>query len=119
MSWDAWVAPLMPTFKAAAIFGLDGGVWVNKGITADARKLATLFKTPSPAFAEGITINGTKYLCVKADDASVYGKKGPGGCCAVKSAKAIIVGVYDENTTAGNAANAIEKLCQSLKDAGF
>ena len=123
MSWDAWVAPLIPTFKAAAIFGLNGAPWANRGVNASPAEVKTALSLfvdgASPAFANGITIAGVKYLCVKADSSSVYGKKGAEGCVLIKTKQAMVVGVYGENTSAGNAANAAEKLADSLRGSGY
>lgn len=76
--------------------------------------IVSTFKTPSNAFASGITVNGVKYLAVKADERSLYGKKGNGGVVIVKTGQAVVVGVYDEKLQPGNAALIVEKLADYL-----
>jgi len=62
---------------------------------------------------------GVKYFALKADDRSVYGKKGSAGCITVKTNKAILVGVYDETQQPGAAANIVEKVADYLINSGY
>lgn len=50
-----------------------------------AKTLANLFKNPNDAYANGISLAGIKYLAIKADNQSIYGKKGAGGVVTVKT----------------------------------
>jgi len=81
--------------------------------------LANNFKNPSAAQGTGITAGGVKYLTLKADDRSIYGKKGTGGIVTVKTAQAVIVGVYKEGTQPGAAANTFEKVADYLIENGY
>lgn len=74
--------------KAGAIFGLAGGKWACSGgfnITdAEAAAFVKGFSDTNGIRANAPTIAGEKYLIIKADDQSIYGKKGKEGCVAVK-----------------------------------
>lgn len=63
----------------AAILGQQGGVWASSaGYTLSTEEQANLCKIhndPAAAQANGIHAAGQKFLCIRADDRSVYGKK--------------------------------------------
>ena len=107
----------------AAILGHDGSTWATSAgfaVSADeAKKLFSGFTDASGLRASGIYLAGQKYLTLRADDRSIYGKKGAAGCICVKTGKAILVGVYDENTQPGQAANVVEKLADYLIEQSF
>jgi len=77
------------------------------------------FKDPASVFASGITIDGVKYLGIKADARSLYGKKGTAGVVVVKTGQAILIGVYNETAQPGNATNTVEKLADYLIENGY
>jgi len=110
-------------FIKGAILGADGSTWATSSgfavSPAEGKALSDLFKTPANAFSNGINIAGIKYLAVKADERSIYGKKGTGGICTVKTGQAIVVGVYDDKLPAGSAANVAEKLADYLIENGY
>jgi len=126
MSWQAYVDNNLIGTKCiskAAIHGHDGGKWATSGgftVSADeAKKLIAGFKDPSGLRANGITVHGIKYLTLKTDDRSIYGKKGATGIICVKTGKSVLIGVYDENTQPGQAANVVEKLADYLIEQGY
>jgi len=81
--------------------------------------IGTLFKNPADVFAKGVTVNGVKYMGIKGDDRSIYGKKGATGVVLVKTGQCILVGYYDETKQPGNAALAAEKLADYLLENGY
>jgi len=125
MSWQAYVDDQLVKAGMAkgALLGHDGNTWATSaGFTVTPQEgaaLAALFNTPQNAFTAGINIAGTKYLAVKADNRSIYGKKGTGGIVTVKSGQALIIGVYDDKLQPGNAANVAEKLADYLIEQGY
>jgi len=126
MSWQSYVdEQLVGTgnISKAAIIGLDGNAWAQSAGFAlkagEGAKLAALFKKPTDAFAQGITVDNTKYLAIKADERSIYGKKGAGGVVTVKTGQSVLIGVYNETIQPGNAATAVEKLADYLIGAGY
>ena len=126
MSWQTYVDSNLVGSKSvskAAIFGHDGSKWAASAgfnVTADeAKKLFAGFKDANTVRANGVFLSGVKYLTLRADDRSIYGKKGAAGAICVKTGKAILIGVYDENTQPGQAANVVEKLADYLIEQGY
>lgn len=100
MSWQAYVdSNLVGTghVSQGAIYGINGGEWaksagfqVSKTFTRDEKtnlvnmqqvqpaelqEITAAYANPDTARANGIHINGTKYLLLRADERSIYGKK--------------------------------------------
>eukprot|EP01097_Dermamoeba_algensis_P002568 TRINITY_DN2022_c0_g2_i2.p1 TRINITY_DN2022_c0_g2~~TRINITY_DN2022_c0_g2_i2.p1 ORF type:complete len:140 (-),score=27.25 TRINITY_DN2022_c0_g2_i2:63-437(-) len=124
MSWESYCVQLTDQgMVGAAILGADGSLWSSSKTLAlkpgEGPALANLFKNPSNVFANGITIAGEKYMGIKGDQQSIYGKKGKGGIATAKTGQAIIVGRYDETLQPGNAANIVEKLADYLRENGY
>lgn len=59
-------------------------------------------------------MNGVKYLAIKADARSIYGKKGEGGVICVLIEKVLLIGIYDKNLRAGDAASIMENLADQI-----
>jgi profilin len=121
MSWQAYVDDsLVGTghVKKAIILGHDGNVWATTpgfSIKPDeAKKLIAAFNDPSGALSSGVFLASTKYMTLKADNRSVYGKKGATGFCAVKTGLAVLVALYDESIQPGQCATVTEKLADYL-----
>ena len=126
MSWQNYVDSNLVgsgNLSSAAIIGLDGAVWAkHSGLdikAGEAAALPKLFANPGNAQAAGITFGGLKYLTLRADERSIYGKKGAGGIVLVKTGKAILVGIYGEGLQPGNATNVVEKLADYLIENGY
>jgi len=126
MSWQTYVDQNLVGTKAvakAAILGHDGNKWAaTAGFNVSAeegKKLFQAYKDPSGIRAQGIHLAGSKYLALRADDRSVYGKQGAGGVITVKTNKAILIGVYDDKSQPGQAANVVEKLADYLIEQGY
>ena len=126
MSWQAYVDDsLVGTghVTKAAILGHDGSTWATSAgfniSQAEAKALYQAFNDASGIFASGIKIEGNKYMTIKADSRSVYGKKGAGGCACVKTTQAILVGMYDENIQPGQCSSVVEKLADYLIESGY
>lgn len=93
-----------------------------KGFACKADEVKTLvgaFRDPTGIRANGIHLAGVKYFALKADDRSIYGKKGSAGCITVKTGKAVLIGIYDETQQPGAAANVVEKVADYLINSGF
>eukprot|EP00727_Mastigamoeba_balamuthi_P010639 m51a1_g6198 putative profilin i (128) ;mRNA; f:105585-106389 len=127
MSWQAYVdQQLVATglVSEAAILGLDGNVWAksaNFNLKAgEGAKLASNFKDAASVQGSGIFVNGNKYMTLRADGQSIYGKKaGAGGVVTVKTKQAVLVGVYAEGLQAGSAANVVERLGDYLRENNY
>ncbi|ELR13784.1 profilin [Acanthamoeba castellanii str. Neff] len=75
--------------------------------------------SPDAVRANGLNLAGVKYLCIKADDRSVYAKKNATGVCCVKTSKAVLIALYDEKVQPGQCANVVEKLADYLIAQGY
>jgi profilin len=56
---------------------------------------------------------------LRADDRSIYGKKGSDGIICVKTKQGLIVSIYGQNMIAGDAAKAVEGLADYLISVGY
>jgi len=126
MSWQAYVDQnLVGTgrIQQAAIIGLDGNTWATSAgfavAPAEGKKVSGAFVNPSDIIASGVVLNNVKYLALRYDNRSIYGKKGPGGCVLVKTKQAILIGIYGEGTQPGDATNIVEKLGDYLISVGY
>lgn len=77
------------------------------------------YKDNAKAFSSGFHIAGTKYLTIKADDRSLYGKQGKAGIIIVKTKQAMLIAYHPETVTAGAAAYTVEKLADYLISVGY
>ena len=91
--------------------------------TTEIGALIKAFTDASGIRANGLHIGGVKYIALKADDRSVYGKKvkyfykvvqGAGGVVCVKTKQAVLIGVYDEPIQPGEATKVVEGLADYL-----
>ena len=107
----------------AAIFGLDGNKWAGSAgfnvSTAEVKPLIAAFDTKNQAGIttlrnNGLTLNATKFIILKADDRSIYGKKGATGVVCVKTNKAVIISFYNEKIQPGTSAAVTEKIADYL-----
>lgn len=61
-----------------------------------------------------------KYQVVKADDGSIYGKKGRGGAICVKTSTMVVIGIYNADLQSdGQAASIVEKLGDYFREQGY
>ena len=122
--WTAYSDNLLQSgfFKQSFVLGTNGSIAGYSGAVTisqqDAIAIAGIFANPQNAFAGGIPCGGVKYVCIRSDGASLYGKKDKAGCCFAKCNTVIIGGVYDDPVQPGQATNAVEKLAQYLRDVG-
>ncbi|KAI3640767.1 hypothetical protein MIR68_001645 [Amoeboaphelidium protococcarum] len=121
MSWQAYVDQnLVGTQKVtkAAIHGLDGTPWATSaGFSVkpdEVKNIVKAFSDASGIRASGLHVAGEKYIAIKTDDRSVYGKKGACGVCCVKTKQAVLIGVYDDKIQPGEAAKIVEALADYL-----
>jgi len=127
MSWQAYVdTSLVGTHDVdkAAIFNIDGNsVWATSpGFTIsppEMHEVIACYKDNAKAFSSGFHIAGTKYLTIKADDRSLYGKQGKVGIIIVKTKQAMLIAHHPETVQAGVAANTVEKLADYLIGVGY
>ncbi|KAH9896774.1 profilin [Cubamyces lactineus] len=126
MSWQAYVdTNLVGSGKIvkAAIVGLAGGVWAASAgytLSADEQKaIVSAFNNPDEARAHGIRLAGQKFLTLRADDRSIYGKKAADGCILVKTKQAVLVAEYAAPIQAPEATPVVEGLADYLIGVGY
>ncbi|KAI9890124.1 MAG: profilin, required for normal timing of actin polymerization in response to thermal stress [Vezdaea aestivalis] len=128
MSWQGYVDSLKGSgLEKVAIFSADGtSPWATSpGFNITPSELQTViasFTDDSPIKkiqGEGFHIDGEKLMTLKADDRSVYGKKGKEGIVIVKTKQAILIGYYTEKTQPGAAANTVETMADYLISLGY
>ncbi|KAF9352881.1 profilin, required for normal timing of actin polymerization in response to thermal stress [Mortierella sp. NVP85] len=127
MSWQEYVdKQLIGTGKVvkAGIYGHDGSPWAIskdfKVTVAEVGVLNAAFDNISNIAANGIFIEGEKYLFVRQADVNIiYGRKGTDPIIAVKTGQTIIIGVGDEQRVAGDLNGVVEGLATYLIGCGY
>merc|ERR1712070_1088238 len=132
MSWQAYVdQSLVGTgnLDKAAIFNNEGNsVWAaTQGFTVspqEMQEVVTAYKDPGTdgvkqVQSTGLHIAGDRFVVLKADERSIYGKKGREGVVIVKTTQAILVTHYPETVQPGAAANTVEQLADYLIKVGY
>ncbi|KIX02828.1 uncharacterized protein Z518_08771 [Rhinocladiella mackenziei CBS 650.93] len=111
----------------AAIFNAEGNsVWATSpgfNVTpAEMQEVVGAYKDtsqPKKVQSTGLHIAGQKYIVIKADETSLYGKKGREGVVIVKTKQALLITHYPETIQPGTAANTVEKLGAYLVGVGY
>jgi len=130
MSWQAYVdTSLVGTgnLDKAAIFNSEGNsVWATSAgfsvSAAEMQTVVTAYKDTADVKkvqSEGLHIAGERFVVIKADDRSIYGKKGREGVVIVKTTQALLVTHYPESVQPGVAANTTEQLGDYLIKMGY
>lgn len=68
---------------------------------------------------EGFRIATEKFVTLKSDERSLYGKKGKEGIVVVKTQQAILVAHYPETVQPGSAATTVEQLGDYMIRLGY
>lgn len=109
--------------KAALYSKAGDSVWAQSpGFDIAATEVAELskgFENAAPLQANGLFIQQQKYVCIKADDRSIYGKQGSDGIIAVRTKQALVIAHYNANLQPGAATNYVEKLADYLISVGY
>ncbi|XP_038051036.1 profilin-1A-like [Patiria miniata] len=144
MSWDAYKDSLDSYYVAeiqkrgekgpsqlthAGIFGLaDGNPWMSTNkkwsIAASAGEIKTIVsaftQAQNPLGATGIKLGPMKFMYLRNDDTTVYGKKkGIGSLCIYKSKTALLIVIASEAAQAGDVNSATMKLGEYLTKSGM
>ncbi|TKA32008.1 hypothetical protein B0A50_01254 [Salinomyces thailandicus] len=132
MSWQAYVdQSLVGTgnLDKAAIFNSEGNsVWATSaGFTVSPQEMQEIVTAYKDKGSEGVKqvqstglhVAGERFVVLKADDRSIYGKKGREGVVIVKTTQAILVTHYPETVQPGVAANTVEQLADYLVKVGY
>ncbi|RJE24729.1 hypothetical protein PHISCL_02938 [Aspergillus sclerotialis] len=98
-------AILSPDFSGVEAASKDFNI-PQQEVTA----LASAFSDSNHALQNGFVIGGDKFLAIRADDRSLYGKKGKEGVVVVRAASCVIVAHHPETIQTTNAATVVENL---------
>jgi len=130
MSWQAYVdTSLVGTgdVDKAAIFNTEGtSVWATspnfKVSPQEIAEVVGAYKdtsAPKKVQSTGLHIAGEKYVVLRADETSLYGRKGRTGVVIVKTKQALLIAHYPETVQPGVATNTVEKLGEYLTSVGY
>ncbi|KAG2222116.1 hypothetical protein INT45_007552 [Circinella minor] len=128
MSWQQYVDEnLIGTgnVSQAGIFGLkDGSPWATSPSfevkSSDIKKIIAGFHDQGISLhMSGIHVAGVMYSVIKADNLSIYGKKGTSGVCIAKTEQCLVIGVYKEGIEIGNCAKTVEQMADFLRQKNY
>ncbi|CEJ84345.1 Putative Profilin [[Torrubiella] hemipterigena] len=126
MSWQAYIDTSLVGSghidKAAIIDAAGASSWAASAgftlkpeeMTAIANILSGNAAAKDGAFADGLYIGGERFVMTKAEDRSLYARKGNDGVAIAKTKQAIIIGHHNKDQIAGNATSTVETLADYL-----
>ncbi|KAB8210879.1 Profilin/allergen [Aspergillus parasiticus] len=122
--WQAYVdSSLMGSqqFDKAAIlsYNFSGVEAQSPGFSISPEELqglASLYADSASAMTSGIKVGGEKFVAIRADDRSLYGKKGKEGIIVVKAKSCVMIAHHAENVQTTNAATVVENLVDYINN---
>ncbi|XP_063862344.1 profilin-like [Scylla paramamosain] len=125
MSWDSYINNLISSghVQKAAIYGLDGSKWAaSEGFEVskdefDAMKAG--FSDTKNLTMSGMRVAQTKFFFLSGSDEILRGKKETTGVHVAKTEQAIIIGYYDQGSTANSCATQVDSMAEHLKKSGY
>ncbi|KAJ5788528.1 hypothetical protein N7457_003518 [Penicillium paradoxum] len=104
--------------KAAVFSAASDAVWAAspgfKVTLEEVQRLMHGYVDTIPLYAGGLHIGGENFQVIKANERSIYAKKGREGYCAVKTKTAIVLAHYPDTVDSDDAATIVEKLAAYL-----
>ncbi|XP_076362956.1 profilin-like isoform X2 [Tachypleus tridentatus] len=126
MSWQTYVDNHICSqikCRLAVIAGHDGGVWASHGVQVtqnELKKIVDQMKTKPETFqGEGIHLGGQRYICLRADEDLLRGRKEGSALCVVKTGTCLIIAATADGEPPGTLNVVVEKLGEYLKYAGY
>ncbi|RDL31444.1 uncharacterized protein BP5553_09653 [Venustampulla echinocandica] len=110
--------------KGAIISAAGDSVWATSaGFTISPTEtkeiIAGLSGKTDELYANGIHVAGERFVLTKAEDRSLYARKGREGIVIVKTTQAILIAHYKDGMIAGNCATTVEQLADYLISTGY
>ncbi|OEJ84324.1 Profilin [Hanseniaspora osmophila] len=121
MSWQAYTDNLVATGKLdkAVLYSRAGdAVWASSnGLQlqpAEISEIARGFDNPTGLQSNGLHIAGQKFMLIRADDRSIYGRHDAEGVVCVRTKQTILIAHYPAGIVAGEATKIVEQLADYL-----
>ncbi|PLB44897.1 Profilin/allergen [Aspergillus steynii IBT 23096] len=123
--WQGYVdSSLMGSgqFDKAAILSYDiSGVEAQSpGFSISPQELQAIvsaYSSADVARGNGITVGGEKFITIRADERSLYGKKGKEGIVIVKAKSCVMIAHHPDTVQLPNAATVVENLVDYINSA--
>jgi len=130
MSWQACVDQSFVgagNIDKAVICDVTGGtVWASSpGFTIPAAELKVIADSftdkasPKYVIANGVHVNGEKFVTLEATDDSLKAKKGKEGIVAMKTTQALLIGYHPAEVQTTNAFSSVAELAEYLIKMGY
>jgi len=126
--WNAYIDNLMASSRAikrAAILGVaDGQVWAkdNSFVASEAEcaSFVRLFQQIEKVPQTGFDLEGKHYICPRAEETLIFGKKDTVGVFALKTNMAVVIAIFEGGSNEGQACRtAVEKMGEHLSKSGY
>ncbi|AHY77417.1 AQG_2a_G0050790.mRNA.1.CDS.1 [Saccharomyces cerevisiae] len=121
MSWQAYTDNLIGTGKVdkAVIYSRAGdAVWATSGgLSLQPNEIGEIvqgFDNPAGLQSNGLHIQGQKFMLLRADDRSIYGRHDAEGVVCVRTKQTVIIAHYPPTVQAGEATKIVEQLADYL-----
>ncbi|CAI4784875.1 BBM_1a_G0049750.mRNA.1.CDS.1 [Saccharomyces cerevisiae] len=121
MSWQAYTDNLIGTSKVdkAVIYSRAGdAVWATSGgLSLQPNEIGEIvqgFDNPAGLQSNGLHIQGQKFMLLRADDRSIYGRHDAEGVVCVRTKQTVIIAHYPPTVQAGEATKIVEQLADYL-----
>ena len=110
--------------RKAMIITLDGTFAASSPtdfqlLDGEAAALVALYQHPTDAYVSGIRVSGEKYIGIRADELSIFGRLGAKSVLTVKTNKLIIIALADSDQQPGNAVNVLEPFADLMRSKNF
>ncbi|EHK97432.1 Profilin (actin-binding protein) [Glarea lozoyensis ATCC 20868] len=127
MSWQAYIDSSLVgsghVDKAAIISAAGDSVWATSAdftiSPAEMKEVVAGLTQPDNLYANGLHVAGERFVLTKAEDRSLYARKGKEGVVIVKTTQAILVAHYNETQQSGNTVTVVEQLADYLISTGY
>ena len=94
-----------------AVWATSGGIVLSVN---EISSIATGFDDPSNLQSNGLHIQSLKFMLLRADDRSIYGRHDAEGVICVRTKQTILIAHYPANVQAGEATKIVEQLADYL-----
>lgn len=122
MSWDAYTNQLKAEdcVSEAVIFGSNGSIWTTTGISLSQDEIKAIDKGfEAKLMSSGIMVGGKKFMFLRCDGESMFGRQGQDGVTIYKTTQAYILSTYSEGMTSAANSMVVGKMADYLKSINY